>query len=190
MFELRSSILEAYDQALDHRHGHHAALLNQAIALFNRAMWKGRFERLRSHLLHRSCALLNLECIPRQAIRNQHYGGLHTISLEEICGSMGRTYDFDQRFHPRNERTRPLWVSVAIARRQDIPLDAVQLIQVGHCYFVQDGHHRISVAHALGEAAIEAEITIWEMNTSPCDSLQPILNNASEMPSQPAIKPS
>lgn len=33
-------------------------------------------------------------------------------------------------------------------------------------YFVKDGHHRISVARALGESAIDAEIIIWDVS---CD---------------------
>lgn len=40
-------------------------------------------------------------------------------------------------------------------------LKPVDLIRVGECYFVQDGHHRISVAHALGQLAIDAEVTVW-----------------------------
>jgi hypothetical protein len=40
-------------------------------------------------------------------------------------------------------------------------LPPVQLIQVGDAYFVRDGHHRISVAHHLGQASIDAEVLIW-----------------------------
>jgi hypothetical protein len=34
------------------------------------------------------------------------------------------------------------------------------LIQIGDTYFVRDGHHRISVAQALGQKEIEAEIIV------------------------------
>ncbi len=37
-------------------------------------------------------------------------------------------------------------------------LPPVELIQIGHEHFVRDGHHRISVARALGEYDIEAEV--------------------------------
>jgi hypothetical protein len=40
----------------------------------------------------------------------------------------------------------------------------VELIQVRDVYFVQDGHHRISVARALGELDIEAKVTIWQVS--------------------------
>ena len=39
----------------------------------------------------------------------------------------------------------------------------VELIQVGDLYFVRDGHHRISVARAMGQEAIEAKVTAWHV---------------------------
>ena len=43
----------------------------------------------------------------------------------------------------------------------------VALIQVGDCYFVRDGHHRISVAKALGQKAIDATVEIWQVCGTP-----------------------
>ena len=37
-------------------------------------------------------------------------------------------------------------------------LPPVELLAVGDEFFVRDGHHRISVAHALGEQYIEATV--------------------------------
>jgi hypothetical protein len=45
-------------------------------------------------------------------------------------------------------------------------LPPVALIQVGDVYFVRDGHHRISVARALGRNQIEAKVTAWQMRGS------------------------
>jgi hypothetical protein len=42
-------------------------------------------------------------------------------------------------------------------------LTPVELIQVGDVYFVRDGHHRISVAQAMGQKAIDAEVTVLEV---------------------------
>jgi hypothetical protein len=38
------------------------------------------------------------------------------------------------------------------------------LIQVGDVYFVRDGHHRISVARALGHLMIEATVEVWQVD--------------------------
>jgi len=75
-----------------------------------------------------------------------------------------------------DDRLRDRWVSVAMTRSQYIPLPPVNLVQVGDRYFVEDGHHRISVARALGESTIDAEVSIWdvsgplpwEQQTTPC----------------------
>lgn len=141
----------------------HAVLLNQAINLFNQSRWDGMLYKTWSILLRRAHILLNLDCLPQNSIRAQRYGGLKPVSLDCICGSLGRTSDFDNRFHPLDDRIRDRWVSIAMARKQNIPLAPVELIQVGDYYFVKDGHHRLSVARAMGESAIDAEIIIWEV---------------------------
>jgi alkylhydroperoxidase family enzyme len=51
---------------------------------------------------------------------------------------------------------------IAIARSRDVPLPAVELVQIGDCYFVRDDHHRISVAKLSGQVEIEAEVTVWQ----------------------------
>lgn len=96
--------------------------------------------------------------------RAQHYAGIKAVSIHQIRGTYGKGADFDAGFAPLNERTRTRWLSIAIARLQGTPLPSVELIQVGETYFVVDGHHRISVAKALSEQMIDAEITVWNVN--------------------------
>jgi hypothetical protein len=63
------------------------------------------------------------------------------------------------------------WLRVAAARDQGKVLPPVVLVQVGDVYFVRDGHHRISVARALGQLDIEAEVTVWHLSGPlPCDA--------------------
>jgi hypothetical protein len=161
MFDLRSNLYESGDFGRP-AHASHAFLLNRAISQFNQARWDGLLEKIWCTLLRRTDALFDLENLATNKVRAQRYGGLQPVSLELICGTLGRTGDFDSRFHPLADRLRDRWVSIAIARSQNTPLEPVALIQVGDCYFINDGHHRISVARARGEAAIDAEITIWE----------------------------
>jgi hypothetical protein len=91
------------------------------------------------------------------------YVGMRTIAITTICGSEERAEDFDNCFRPLSEHNRDRWLSVAEARLRGILLPPVQLIERGGRYFVRDGHHRISVAQALGEAYIDAEIVRWQM---------------------------
>jgi hypothetical protein len=43
-----------------------------------------------------------------------------------------------------------------------VPLPPITLTLVGDRYFVVDGHHRVSVARALGQAGIDAGVTVCE----------------------------
>jgi hypothetical protein len=54
-------------------------------------------------------------------------------------------------------------LNVARARLAGRELPPVELIQIGEAFFVRDGHHRISVARALGEKYMDAEVTKWEV---------------------------
>lgn len=67
--------------------------------------------------------------------------------------------EFDDQFHPTREEGRTRWLGVAIARLSGRDLPAVCLIELDGFYYVRDGHHRISVAQALGQQYIDAEIT-------------------------------
>lgn len=103
-----------------------------------------------------------LEALVGQKNNNSHHAGLKTVALTHIVGSEGRTQDFDARFHPRQRHDQSRWVGVAAAMQSGVVMPPVQLIQVGNQYFVRDGHHRISVAYALGQAAVDALVTVWE----------------------------
>jgi len=85
------------------------------------------------------------------------------VSIRDIRGSEGRCGDFDADFRPLQGHTRDRWVGIATAREMGKTLPPVELIQIGDLYFVRDGHHRISVAQAMGQEAIEAEVTAWKV---------------------------
>ena len=133
-----------------------------AINLFNYARVDAQKAMLLAFLTRRSNHLLALDKVAAgRSDANHHYLGTFTVPLSQIRGSETRTQDFDRSFNPLNNRTMYRWTSVARARQDGIPMPAVQLIKVGEDYFVRDGHHRISVAHAFGEQFIEAEVIEW-----------------------------
>ena len=164
MFELRSNAFDLYSAACPPAANRHTILLQNALVRFGAARKAAAIESIKSVLFGHARRLLSLGAIPPGQIRGRHYGGIKCVSLNQICGSMNRTGDFDHHFHPLDDRLRDRWVSVAMAHSQDVPLPPVSLVQVGGCYFVEDGHHRISVARALGQTAIEAEVTVWDMH--------------------------
>ena len=95
--------------------------------------------------------------------REGSYVGMREIAIDTICGSEERADDFDDFFRPLADHNRDRWLSVAEARLRGVQMPPVQLIEVGGRYFVRDGHHRISVAKALGESFVDAEVVRWQM---------------------------
>jgi hypothetical protein len=85
--------------------------------------------------------------------------GLQVVPLDAIIGSVGRGRDFDRRFRPTSTRVRSRWEQIATAMRRGDALPPVSLNQIGELYFVEDGHHRVSVARALGRTEIDAYVT-------------------------------
>ncbi|RMG95233.1 MAG: hypothetical protein D6706_12545 [Chloroflexi bacterium] len=118
-------------------------------------------------------SLLSLdEALDGRRMAGQNYVGLQDVAIEQIVGSVnsGRCQDFDASFCLQNERGRGRWNAVAKARRSVKGVPPVVLVQLGSVYFVQDGHHRISVARACGDVSVRAHVTVlvvagvWERN--------------------------
>ena len=99
--------------------------------------------------------------LPDRLPSEQRYAGQKSVAIEEIRGSEGRVTDFDQEFNPLRSTTLERWVSIFKARAQGKEMPPVDLVQYGDTYYVRDGHHRISVARARGEAYIDARVTLW-----------------------------
>lgn len=139
-------------------------LIEKAQQLYQRAAWKGQAGLVWGKLSGRSRALLSFKtALADQRLAGRHSGGTQVVRVEQICGSVDRTHDFDQNFNPVQAHTEQRWINLAVAWLAGVTLPPVTLIQVGERYFVEDGHHRLSVARALGQSFIDAEVTVWEV---------------------------
>jgi hypothetical protein len=134
--------------------------VKQLVDRFNEARFQGRIASLLGSLFGRSSQLLDLGAVHSRPAGSSSYAGTRPVRISQIRGSEGRCQDFDREFNPRSEKNLNRWLSVAQAKLDGSVLPPVALIQVGDIYFVRDGHHRISVAHALGEEYIDAEIIL------------------------------
>jgi hypothetical protein len=85
--------------------------------------------------------------------------GLQVVALETVVGTVDRSRDFDRGFRPTSGRVRGRWERIATAMRRGEALPPVDLLRVGELHFVRDGHHRVSVARALGRADIDAVVS-------------------------------
>ena len=99
------------------------------------------------------------EVVEALGFLGQRAAGLRTVPLERIVGTVDRGRDFDRSFRPVNARVRGRWERIAAAMRRGEAFPPISVYQVGDIYFVRDGHHRVSVARALGRDVIEARVT-------------------------------
>jgi hypothetical protein len=65
---------------------------------------------------------------------------------------------FDRQFRPTTARVRARWERIANAMRRGETLPPISVYRIGDVHFVRDGHHRVSVARALGRSEIEAYV--------------------------------
>jgi hypothetical protein len=99
------------------------------------------------------------EVVSALGLEGERYGGLKTIRLDRIVGTVDSPHDFDRRFRPRSARVRERWEQLALAQRRGAPLPPIDVYKVGDMYFVKDGHHRVSIALATGQTTIDAYVT-------------------------------
>jgi hypothetical protein len=85
--------------------------------------------------------------------------GLQNIRLDSIVGSVDRGRDFDRRFRPTSGRVRERWQRLALAARRGENIPPIEVYRIGELHFIIDGHHRVSVAHAMGLSTIDASVT-------------------------------
>ena len=127
-----------------------------AVKSFEQAYNRGRRGQLLAKIFGKHNHLQTLDAQPISSRRSTSH--IVTVPIRKIKGSLGRSEDFDANFNPLKERSRSRWVSILTAIRSSAPMPPVELVQVGDTYYVQDGHHRISVARSLDQEAIEARI--------------------------------
>ncbi len=137
-----------------------------ALALYKRTREQARFSRLAARLTNRNPRHLRMlsAATGGRRIASRRYAGLQTVAISQIAGSVDRADDFDADLRPLRESTQQRWLRVATARSEGKALPPVELIRIGEVYFIQDGHHRASVARARGESEIEAEVTDWQLD--------------------------
>ncbi len=85
--------------------------------------------------------------------------GPRVIRLDSIVGSVDRGRDFDRRFRPTSGRVRERWERLALATRRGESIPPIEVYRIGELHFIIDGHHRVSVAHAMALSTIEARVT-------------------------------
>jgi hypothetical protein len=92
--------------------------------------------------------------------RGERRLGMQSIDLDSIVGTVDRSRrEFDRDFRPTSRNVRRRWERVAKAMRRGESMPPINVYRVGGMHFVDDGHHRVSVARHLGLDRIDAYVT-------------------------------
>ena len=127
---------------------------------YRRAQLRASLAATLARLCGRSTRLQTLdELVGGRMVYGQHDAGPRSVPIAQILASEGRSDDFDTHFRPLQTHTWERWRSVALALCRGETLPPVELIAVGEHYAVRDGHHRISVAVALGQREVDAVVS-------------------------------
>ena len=155
---------DAGEGILGQHHPQRLFAISKASQLYQSSYSQGLMGRVWSALTGHSHRLLDLADL-RAAfdVRSRHAAGTRPIPIQEIRGSEGRSEDFDADFRPLHPHSKDRWMGIAVAQQLGKTMPPVDLVRIGDAYFVRDGHHRISVARALGQKEIDARITVWEV---------------------------
>jgi hypothetical protein len=187
---------DASERELDYRYPRKLRAISIASQLYRTNHTRGVMYKVWSALTGRSCRLLDLAAIRAACdVRSRHAAGTMAVPIQEIRGSEGRSKDFAD-FRPLRTHGRDRWMRIAIAQQTGETMPPVELIRVGDTYFVQEGHHRISVARALGQKEVDAQITVRETTRprSPERCMGPVALETELMhqvvSSQPKVSPS
>ena len=143
-------------------------LYHKAVDQFNSLHRHAGLKQLWYRIRRQAGKLLDLSSVNDNCRMTAQYDlGSQSVALEKIVGSTSRSQDFDAEFYPLRSHLRQRWVKIATLRYMNVNLPAVELIQIGEGYFVIDGHHRISVARALGQRYIDAQVIVWHLEVKP-----------------------
>ena len=85
--------------------------------------------------------------------------GRSTVEMSRVVGSVGKHDRFDEGFTPLSDASSERWKRIDRAFRSGLELPPVTLYKLGDDYFVQDGHHRVSVYRFHGVEWLDAEVT-------------------------------
>ena len=85
--------------------------------------------------------------------------GLKDIPVEQIGGTINRDGDFDHKFRPLKKHLLNRWINIYMLLERD-SWPPILVHKIGEKYYVEDGHHRVSVARSIGMEFIEAKV--WE----------------------------
>ena len=103
-----------------------------------------------------------LAIFPEHTLRdhpNRKLIGVKDIRIDQVIGTLNRECDFDDKFRPLGKHLLNRRVNIFVNLDPD-GWEPILVHKIGEQYYVEDGHHRVSVARSIGKLFIQAKV--WE----------------------------
>ena len=126
---------------------------------FSRLRMQGLYASFLAKLSGRNSSLKIFSHQVRRENPNRKYLGVKSIRVTEVVGTLNRDADFDNKFRPCGKHLLERWARAFLSLNTD-GWSPIVAHKVGDEYYVEDGHHRVSVARSVGMMFIEA--IVWE----------------------------
>jgi nucleotide-binding universal stress UspA family protein len=135
---------------------------SSAVNDFRQAHQQAALQQVLARVTGKSVELLSYEdVLGKLRLTGRASRGVREVPVSAIVGTVGRCTDFTRTFLPRKGSDEQRWANL-MAFVQQNSLDAlppIEVYQIGTAYFVQDGHHRVSIARQLGVEFMVAHVT-------------------------------
>ncbi len=139
-----------------------------ALETFNRLLFQARVRSLAGAVFAGKTDLDDFAAQQPRLKPNRRFAGTLDIPVNQITGSVGRVQDFDRSFRPLKKHLANRWAANYLFL-SDGNWPPIRVYKVGSQYFVEDGHHRVSVARSCGMAFIQAEVWEYELTETPVE---------------------
>jgi nucleotide-binding universal stress UspA family protein len=154
-----------------------------AISDFRQAHQHAAVQHVLARVTGKSVELLSYEdVLGKLRLTGRASRGVREIPVAAIVGTVGRCTDFTRSFLPRKGSDEQRWANLLTFVQQN-SLDAlppIEVYQIGAAYFVQDGHHRVSIARQLGVEFMSAHVIEVQTRAplKPDDDWEALIRNA------------
>jgi len=118
-------------------------------------------------LTGRNSKLMKFHEQVQRAGHNRKLLGVQDVHVDQIIGTLNRNCDFDDQFRPLGKHLLERWVNTFISLQRD-EWSPIVVHKLGEKFFVEDGHHRVSVARSVGMLFITAKV--WEYRSQPAQT--------------------
>ena len=115
-------------------------------------------------LIGRNSKLIKFHEQVQRVGHNRRMLGVQDVRVKQIVGTLNRDCDFDDQFRPLGKHLLERWVNTFIRLQRD-EWSPILVHKLGEQYYVEDGHHRVSVARSVGMMYITANV--WEYQSQP-----------------------